>query len=63
MNSKNFKKKIKNFKNRKWLFYFRLFIFFSFQGLEEFERQKVADAMEPKKFTDGEMIIKQVTTL
>ena len=33
---------------------------FVFQGLEEFERQKVADAMEPKKFSDGEMIIRQV---
>jgi len=28
--------------------------------LQEFERQKIADAMEPKKFQDGDMIIEQV---
>ena len=33
---------------------------FSRQTLEEFERQKVADAMEPKDFEDGEIIIQQV---
>jgi len=32
------------------------------KSLEEFERQKVADAMEPKKFADGEVIIKQGDT-
>merc|ERR1711970_1589293 len=30
--------------------------------LEEFERQKIADAMEPKKFEDGDMIIEQGDT-
>merc|ERR1712110_494429 len=30
--------------------------------LEEFERQKIADAMEPQKFTDGNTIIKQGDT-
>ena len=29
--------------------------------MQEFERQKIADAMEPKKFQDGDMIIEQVT--
>ena len=28
--------------------------------MQEFERQKIADAMEPKKFQDGDMIIEQV---
>ena len=28
--------------------------------MQEFERQKIADAMEPKKFEDGDMIIEQV---
>jgi len=32
------------------------------QSLEEFERQKIADAMEPKKFSDGQMIIEQGDT-
>merc|ERR1711970_26605 len=30
--------------------------------LQEFERQKIADAMEPKKFGDGDMIIEQGDT-
>jgi len=30
--------------------------------LQEFERQKIADAMEPKKFEDGDMIIEQGDT-
>ena len=33
---------------------------FGLKTLEEFERQKVADAMEPKEFEDGEIIIQQV---
>jgi len=32
------------------------------QTLEEFERQKVADAMEPREFEDGEIIIQQGDT-
>ena len=38
----------------------KLILNFGFKTLEEFERQKVADAMEPKEFEDGEIIIQQV---